>query len=134
VSATSWVSLAIGGAFGFFLTASGLGDYRTIHEGLMLRDPYIYLMMLATVATAWGGIRLLKHKGETVLGGPLALPHHPPRRSTVYGASMFGVAFGIGATCPGITVAMIATGGLWGASVLVGVFAGLWLRGVVEAA
>ena len=124
------VSTVVGAVFGFFLTASGLGDYRTIHEGLLLRDPYIYLMMAATVGTAWLGIQLLRRRGSTVLGGPLVLPRHPVRRSTVFGAALFGVAFGVGATCPGITVAMLATGGLWGAPVLAGIFGGLWLRGV----
>jgi uncharacterized protein len=60
------------------------------------------------------------------------LPRHPVRRSTVQGATLFGVAFGVGATCPGITVALIATGGLWGAVVLVGIFAGLALRDAGE--
>lgn len=32
-------ALAVGLLFGFLLTASGLGDYRTIHEGLLLQDP-----------------------------------------------------------------------------------------------
>jgi hypothetical protein len=130
--ANAAVSAVVGGAFGFFLTASGLGNYRTIHEGLLLRDPYIYLMMAATVGTAWVGIRLLRTRQQTVLGGPLVLPRHPVRRSTVYGATVFGVAFGVGATCPGITVAMLATGGLWGAPVLAGIFGGLWMRGAVE--
>lgn len=124
---------ALGVAFGFLLTASGLGNYTTIHEGLLLRDPYIYLMMAATVATAWGGVAMLRRRGRTLLGGEaLSLPHNPVRRSTVYGASLFGVAFGVGATCPGITVAMLATGGWWGAPVLIGIFVGLWLRGVHE--
>ena len=43
--------LVVGITFGFFLSASGLGDYRTIHNGLLLRDPYIYLMMAATIGT-----------------------------------------------------------------------------------
>ena len=60
------------------------------------------------------------------------LPRHPVRRSTLYGAGVFGIGFGIGATCPGITVAMVATGGLYGVVVLLGIFAGLWLRGAVE--
>lgn len=125
-------SAAVGVAFGFFLTASGLGDYRTIHRGLLLEDPYIYLMMAATVATASAGVRLLSRRGRTAFGGPLVLPRHPVQRSTLLGAGVFGIGFGIGATCPGITVAMLATGGAYGAIVLAGIFGGLWLRGRVE--
>ena len=126
-------ALAVGLLFGFLLTASGLGDYRTIHEGLLLQDPYIYLMMGATVLTAAAGVLLLRRRGTTAFGGPLTLPRHPVRRSTLYGAAVFGVGFGVGATCPGITVAMVATGGLYGTLVLAGILAGLWLRGRAEA-
>ena len=49
-------AIVVGLVFGFFLTASGLGDYDTIHDGLLLKDPYIYLMMAATVGTAAAGI------------------------------------------------------------------------------
>src|SRR5205085_12394931 len=86
----------------------------------------------ATVATAAAGIALLRRRGRTVYGGPLVLPRHRVRRGTVAGATVFGVGFGVGATCPGITVAMLATGGLYGGVVLAGIFGGLWLRGRVE--
>jgi uncharacterized membrane protein YedE/YeeE len=125
-------AVGVGAAFGFLLTGSGLGDYHTIHDGLLLRDPYIYLMMAATVGTAALGIALLKRRGRTVFGGPLAVPRHPVRRQAVYGGAVFGVGFGVGATCPGITVAAVATGSWWGGLVLVGILAGLWLRGRVE--
>lgn len=128
------VSAGVGVAFGFLLTASGLGDYRTIHRGLLLQDAYIYLMMAATVATAALGVALLRRRGQTLLAGPLLLPRHPVRRSTVAGAAVFGVGFGVGATCPGITVAMVATGGVYGGVVLLGIFVGLWLRGNAEEA
>ena len=131
---TRVVTVLVGGAFGFLLTASGLGDYDTVHDGLLLRDGYIYLMMAAAVSTAWVGLRMLRGFGRTAFAGPVVLPRHPARRSTFYGAGLFGVAFGVGATCPGITVAMVATGGAYGALVLAGIFAGLWLRGLHEAA
>lgn len=125
-------ALVVGVAFGFFLTASGLGNYDTIHRGLLLKDDYIFLMMASTVATAGLGVWLVRRHGRTAFGGPLELPRHSARRSTVYGAAVFGVGFGVGATCPGITVAMVATGGFYGAVVLVGILVGLWLRGRVE--
>jgi hypothetical protein len=130
--AVRWSALGVGTSFGFLLTGSGLGDYRTIHDGLLLRDPYIYLMMAATVLTAATGIALLRRRGRTAFGGPLHVARHPVRRQAFYGGAVFGVGFGVGATCPGITVSAVATGSWWGALVLLGLLAGLWLRGRVE--
>ena len=127
------VTAAVAGvAFGFFLTASGLGDYHTIHDGLLLRDPYIYLMMATSVGTAALGIAVLKRRGSTAFGGPLRLPVRPVRREAVYGAAVFGVGFGLAATCPGITVSAMAVGAWWGGLTLAGILAGLLLRGRVE--
>lgn len=126
------VPLVVGVAFGFLLTGSGLGNYRTIHRGLLLQDGYIYLLMGSTVATAFVGVWLLRRRGRTVFGEQLVELRHPMRRSTIYGAAVFGVGFGVGATCPGVTVPMVATGGAYGALVLLGIFGGLWLRGRVE--
>lgn len=126
------VSALLGMAFGFLLTASGLGNYRTIHQGLLLQDGYIYLMMASTVATAATGVWALTRRGRTLFGGPLVLPRRRVQRSTVTGAAVFGVGFGVGATCPGITISMLATGGVYGAVVLGGIFVGLWLRGQQE--
>lgn len=127
-------ALGVGVAFGFLLTGSGLGDYRTIHEGLLLRDPYIFLMMAATVGTAALGIAWLRRRGRTLAGRPLHIPRRPVRPESFYGGAVFGVGFGVGATCPGITVAAISTGAWWGGAVVLGgILAGLWLRGHVEA-
>lgn len=127
-----WIAILIGIVFGFFLTGSGLGNYYTIHDGLLLRDPYIYLMMAATVVTAAIGIALLRRRGRTVFGEPLDIPRNPVRRAAIYGGAVFGIGFGVGATCPGITVAGFATGSLYGLVVLAGILAGLWLRGSVQ--
>ena len=126
------LTAVIGVAFGFFLTASGLGNYHTIHDGLLLRDPYIFLMMGSAMAVAFAGLAVLGRLGRTRFAGPLALPHARVERRHVYGGAVFGVGFGVGATCPGMTVVMTTTGGLYGLVVLVGLLGGLWLRGWVE--
>jgi uncharacterized membrane protein YedE/YeeE len=127
-----WSALGVGLVFGFLLTASGLGDYDTIHDGLLLRDPYIFLMMGSAMAVAFVGLAVLRRRGGTRYAGRLSLPHHRIERRHVYGGAIFGLGFGVGATCPGMTVAMTATGGLLGLVVLVGLLGGLWLRGRVE--
>jgi uncharacterized membrane protein YedE/YeeE len=129
---TGIVAAVVGIAFGFLLTASGLGDYYTIHNGLLLRDPYMYLMIGSAMATAFVGLLVLRRARGTWLGGRLTLPRNRVQRRHLYGGAVFGVGFGLGATCPGMTVAMVATGGLYGLVVLVGLLFGLWLRGRVE--
>jgi hypothetical protein len=129
-----YVPLGVGVAFGFFLTTSGLGDYHTIHDGLLLEDPYIYLMMMATVGTGLTGVWLVeRHRRRHPELPPLRLPHETPQRRHLLGGAVFGVGFGVTATCPGITVAMAGTGGLYGVIVLAGILIGLQLRGTVEA-
>jgi uncharacterized membrane protein YedE/YeeE len=127
-----WSALAVGAVFGFLLTVSGLGDYDTIHDGLLLKNPYIFLMMASAMVIAFGGLAVLRRLGRTRFAGRLALPHAPAERRHVYGGALFGLGFGVGATCPGMTVAMTTTGGLYGLVVLVGLLGGLWLRGAAE--
>ena len=55
-----WSALGVGLVFGFLLTASGLGDYDTIHDGLLLQDPYIFLMMASAMAVAFAGLAVLR--------------------------------------------------------------------------
>ena len=127
------VPLVVGLGFGFLLTASGLGDYRTIHRGLLLQDPYIYLMMAATIGTALPLLWLVeRHRRRHPQLRPLVLPHETPGRRHVYGGALFGIGFGVTATCPGITIAMAGTGGLYGLVVLAGILVGLLARGRVE--
>jgi uncharacterized membrane protein YedE/YeeE len=89
-------------------------------------------MMASAMGTAFLGLALLRRTGRTRYAGRLSLPHHRIERRHVYGGAIFGLGFGVGATCPGMTVAMAATGGLLGLVVLVGLLGGLWLRGRVE--
>ncbi|MGZ4572863.1 MAG: DUF6691 family protein [Blastococcus sp.] len=127
-----WSALGVGAVFGFLLTVSGLGDYDTIHDGLLLKNPYIFLMMASAMAVAFAGLAVLRRVGRTRYAGRLALPHHRIERRHIYGGVVFGLGFGIGATCPGMTIVMTTTGGLYGLVVLVGLLGGLWLRGWAE--
>jgi uncharacterized protein len=125
-------TIGVGIAFGFLLTASGFGNYTTIHQALLLRSWYLFAVFGSAVAVAAAGLALLRRTGTTRYGGPLRLPHGPARRPQVYGAAIFGAGFGLTGTCPGGAVAMIPTGGLGGLLVLAGLVSGMWLRGATE--
>lgn len=74
----------------------------------------------------------MRRIGRTRCAGRLTLPHARIERRHLWGGAVFGLGFGVGATCPGMAVARTATGGLYGLVVLAGLLAGLWLRGRVE--
>ena len=125
---------AVGVAFGFLVTASGFGNYTTIHQALLFRDGYMFAVFGSAIAVATVGLAVLRRAGTTMFGGPLRLPHHRARPRHYYGGAIFGIGLGLSGTCPGGAVAMVATGGLGGLLVLTGLVAGLWLRGVTERA
>ena len=84
-------------------------------------------MMAATIGTALPCLWFLQRRLPR-----MTLPNETPARRHVLGGALFGVGFGVTATCPGITIAMAATGGLYGFVVLAGILGGLVLRGRVE--
>jgi uncharacterized protein len=125
---------AVGVIFGFLITGSGFGSYATIHQALLFRSWYLFAVFGSALAVAAAGLMLVRRAGSTMFGGPLRLHHRPARRHSLYGAAVFGAGFGLCGTCPGGAIAMVATGGVGGLLVLVGLVAGLWLRGVTEGA
>lgn len=125
-------TIGTGIAFGFLVTGSGLGNYATIHQALLLRSWYLFAVFGSAVAVAAAGLALLRHTRTTRYGGPLRLPRGPARRSQLYGAAIFGAGFGLTGACPGAAIAMVATGGLAGLLVLAGLITGMRLRGATD--
>jgi uncharacterized membrane protein YedE/YeeE len=125
-------TITAGAVFGFLITGSGLGNYTTIHQALLLRGWYLFAVFGSALAVAAGGLAVLRRAGTTAYGGPLRLPHQPAERRHIYGAAIFGAGFGLTGTCPGAAIAMVATGGIGGLLVLAGLVGGMWLRGLAE--
>lgn len=127
------VGLAVGGAFGFLLVASGFGDPAVVHEMLLLRSPDLYLMFASVVATALPLLWLLeRRKWHTRYGGAIDVERVPVARRHVLGALVFGTGWAIAGTCPGPALALTATGNLLGVAVMAGLFSGLLLREAVK--
>ena len=93
-------TMTVGAVFGFLITASGFGNYTTIHQALLFRSWYLFAVFGSAVAVAAAGLALLRRAGTTVYGGPLRLPHGPARRHHVYGAAIFGAGFGLTGPVP----------------------------------
>lgn len=123
------IGLVFGMAFGFLLAAGGLTEYDTVHDSLLFRDAYVFLVMGSAVLTAMPLLYLLKRwRWVTPLGGPLTITPSRIESKFVRGGLVFGVGFGISGTCAAPAVAMVGTGHLAGIATVAGLFAGIAIR------
>jgi uncharacterized protein len=123
------LGFALGLTFGFLLVLVRVHEYETIHNALLLRDPYIFLLMGSAVATAAPLVWLLRRRRwRTPFGGPLEPERHKVANRHIAGSALFGVGWAITGACPGPALAMVASGNVLGAVVVGGLFAGLLLR------
>lgn len=123
------LGLGVGLAFGFLVFANGLSDYNVIHDALLLRDFYLYLMFFSGVATAAALLWVLERsRWSTPLGGPLSISRSPVTRNNVLGAMLFGTGWAVAGTCPVPALVMTASGGVLGGIVMAGLFLGILAR------
>lgn len=118
---------AIGIGFGFALQKSGVVMYNLIIAQLMLIDFTVIKVMLTAVAVGMIGIYALKQMGKAQL-------HLKPGSfsTSVVGALIFGVGFGVLGYCPGTLLGAVGTGAL---DALIGgipgILLGSWLFALV---
>lgn len=113
-------AVGVGFAFGFLLSAGGLGDVDRVREALVLDDLTLYLVPLSALAVAAVGVALLRRRGRTRYAGPLVLPDGRPASRHVYGATLFGVGVAVTASSPALSVAQVSDGQAYGLVVLLG--------------
>ena len=76
------IGLLFGAAFGFVLGWARVTEYDVIHDMLLLRSPYVFLLMMSAIVTAGIGVRVLRMLGvHTVIGrAPVSWHVQPPAR------------------------------------------------------
>jgi len=121
-----------GAAFGFLISWGQFSDPDRIRDMLLLRDPYLYLMMFSAMAVGMIGIRVLRRRRAHALltGAPVTTERTRPERRHIVGAAIFGVGWAIADSCPAPIAAQLTQGVLWSVFTIAGIFIGveLYLR------
>jgi uncharacterized membrane protein YedE/YeeE len=120
-------ALGFGAVFGVAMSWGQFVDPDRIREMLLLRDPYLYLMMGTAVAVGFLGTRLLRRYQARALltGRPVRWETAKPAPRHVIGAAVFGLGWAVADTCPAPIAAQLAQGTLWSLFTMAGVFIGI---------
>lgn len=116
-----------GAAFGFVLSRSGAADYDFIQRMFLLRDFQLYGIIGVAVAVTAPGLLLLKRRGRTLGGGPLAIEAKPRHAGNLVGGVLFGIGWSITGMCPGPILVNIGEGKVYAIAALAGVLVGVSL-------
>jgi uncharacterized protein len=122
----------MGVIFGFLLVSANFTEYDVIHQGLLLHNARIFLVMGSTMVISAGLLWVMEKRGwVTPLGGRLQLRRRSIERKHIYGGILFGIGWAISGTCPAVSAAMLGSGHLMGLFVMIGLFFGTLLRDMV---
>ena len=123
-----WVGLG-GAVFGFGLALSGMTKPEVVLSFLHFRDLGLMLVMAGAIAVA----TLAFHVGPRLLRTPpfgTYTGHHARlRRSTLAGAVVFGLGWGIAGICPGAMLGSLGTGNWPILLAIAGASVGAYLQG-----
>jgi uncharacterized membrane protein YedE/YeeE len=116
--------VALGTVFGFILSRSGAADYGFIQGMFLFTEFQLYGIIGVAVALAAPGIWLIKRRGRTLLGTPIAIELKPLHRGNTVGGVLFGVGWSLAGMCPGPILVNIGEGKLYALAALAGALVG----------
>jgi uncharacterized membrane protein YedE/YeeE len=120
---------AFGALFGFAISWGQFTDPERIRDMLLLRDPYLYLMMATAVGVGFAGVHLLRRaKARALLTGErVSWSTSRPERRHVVGAAIFGAGWAVTDACPAPIAGQLALGVWWSLWMIAGIGLGILL-------
>jgi uncharacterized membrane protein YedE/YeeE len=123
------IYLLLGTVFGFILSRSGAADYDFIQGMFLFTEFQLYGILAVAVGVTAPGIWLIKRRGRTLLGRPVAIELKALHRGNIAGGVLFGVGWSLTGMCPGPILVNIGEGKVYAIAALAGALAGAGLLG-----
>jgi hypothetical protein len=121
-------ALTLGVVTGFVFGWARLTDPETFHAMLALRSADVYLLMGGAVAVVFVGARLLRGRSALLTRETIDWSSTRPMRSHLVGSAVFGVGWGVSASCPGPIAAQLGGGRVLTVALAAGVLVGVALQ------
>jgi uncharacterized protein len=116
--------LVLGTLFGLGLSRSGAADYDMI-QGMFLFERFqLYGIIGVAVVLTAPGLWVIRRRGRTALGQPVAFDVRPLHRGNAIGGLLFGIGWSIAGMCPGPILVNIGEGKLYAIAALAGALTG----------
>ncbi|MFL5825016.1 MAG: DUF6691 family protein [Thermoleophilaceae bacterium] len=126
---TKLAAALAGAAFGFLISWGQFADPDRIRDMLLLRDPYLYLMMASAVAVGFVGLRILTRRRARAFltGRPITYERTKPQPRHFVGAAIFGAGWSVADSCPAPIAAQVTQGVVWSVFTIAGIWLGILL-------
>jgi uncharacterized protein len=123
------VYVALGLVFGFVLSRSGAADYDFIQAMFLFESVQLYAIMGTAVVLTAPALRLIKQRGRTAFGLPIALELKTFHRGNVAGGVLFGIGWSMTGMCPGPMLVNIGEGKVYAVAAFAGALSGAAIFG-----
>ena len=125
--------LILGNVFGYALIKSEVASWYRVQEMFHFQNFHMFGILISAIITATIGVFILKRfNGKSSLEGTsICIPQKKPGRTNYpVGGFIFGIGWGIIGLCPGPIFALIGTGSIAAALLLLGALLGTMLYGI----
>lgn len=130
----NFFGLLTGIMFGFLMSRAGATTYDYHAKMFLFEDFQLMIVIGVAVIVAMIGVVLLKRSKVLAIatGSEVDFVKKPYQKGLIAGALLFGIGWGMTASCPGTVPAMIGEGKIAGIFALVGILLGTMAYGVLQ--
>lgn len=133
-SRNNFFGLMMGVAFGFFMSHAGATTYDFHAKMFLFEDFQLMIVIGVAVVVAMMGVAIMKHFHVTAIatGQEVDFVKKPYQKGLMVGALLFGIGWGMTASCPGTIPAMMGEGKIAGFFAFFGLLVGTTAYGILQ--
>lgn len=133
-SRNNFFGLMMGVAFGFFMSHAGATTYDFHAKMFLFEDFQLMIVIGVAVVVAMMGVAIMKHFHVTAIatGQEVDFVKKPYQKGLMVGALLFGIGWGMTASCPGTIPAMMGEGKVAGFFAFFGLLVGTTAYGILQ--